>query len=97
MMVVPPVYRIWLATMSPQMAADLPACKAELARRVLNRPHGAFVDYMVDSPIAEDYRNFIDPDHYRRNVARIIEARVIEWLDASRANGGQLSVPEMRQ
>jgi hypothetical protein len=66
--------------LAPQVAADLPACKAALARRVADRPRSGFLDFMVDGPISRDSANFIDPDHYRRNVARIIEASIVAVL-----------------
>jgi hypothetical protein len=82
--VVPPVYQSFLLSLAPQVAADLPACKAALARRVANRPRSGFLDFMVDGPISRDSANFIDPDHYRRNIARIIEASIVAVLGAGK-------------
>jgi len=80
--VVPPVHIGFLLRLPPQVAADLPACKDALARRVGGRPRSALLDFMVDGPISRNPANFIDPDHYRRNVARIVEARIAEVLNA---------------
>ena len=85
MIVVPPVHMAFLVNLPPQVAADLPACKAALARRIAGRPRSAFLDYMVDSPITRSAANFIDPDHYRRNIAGIIEARIAEVLNGAAA------------
>lgn len=82
--VVPPVYQSFLLSLAPQVAADLPACKAALARRVADRPRSGFLDFMVDSPISRDSDNFIDPDHYRRNIARIIESSIVAVLGAGK-------------
>lgn len=79
-MVVPPVYRSLLPKPGSQLAADLQACKAELAGRVGSRPRSTFLDFMVDGPIARDPENFMDQEHYRLRVARTIEARITEIL-----------------
>jgi hypothetical protein len=75
----PPVYHTMLPAPGTQAAADLPSCKAELARR-LGRPDSALLDYMVDGPISRDPENFMDPGHYRHNIARLIEARIAAAL-----------------
>src|SRR5262249_58467896 len=67
---IPPVYYTALPRPGTQDAADLPACKAELARR-LGRERSAVLDYLVDGPISRDPKNFMDPVHYRLNHARV--------------------------
>jgi hypothetical protein len=83
--VMPPVYRAMLAHPGTQLAADLLACKAALARRVADRECSAFLDFLVDGPISRDPENFMDPQHYRLHIARIIESRIAAVLTPSAA------------
>jgi hypothetical protein len=76
----PPVYHTMLPRPGTHAAADLHACKAELARR-LGRRGSAFLDYLVDGPTSRDPENFMDPGHYRLNIARLIEVRIASALD----------------
>jgi hypothetical protein len=71
-----PVYQDWLDELDPQMAADLPRCKAEFARRAASRPRTAFLDYLFEGPISRDADSFMDTQHFRLNVARIIETNI---------------------
>jgi hypothetical protein len=80
--VMPPVYHGMLPRPGTQTAADLPACKAELARRLIGRPRSGFLDYLVDGPISRDPNNFMDQEHYRLNIAHLIETRIATLLDA---------------
>jgi hypothetical protein len=75
-MMMPPVYQASLPRSGSQEAADLLACKAELAHRV-GRQGIALLDYLVDGPIARDPENFMDMVHYRARVAHVIEDRII--------------------
>jgi len=84
--VMPPVYQAMLPRPGTQVAADLPACKAALARLV-DRPRRGFLDYLVDGPISRDPDNFMDLEHYRMNIARLIEARIAAVLGVG-ANAG---------
>jgi hypothetical protein len=85
--VMPPVYQAMLPRPSTQLAADLPACKAALAHRIVDRPRSGFLDYLVDGPISRDPDNFMDQVHYRMNIARLIEAHVAAVLGVG-ANAG---------
>jgi hypothetical protein len=76
-----PVYQDWLDELDPQMSADLPSCKAEFARRAASRPRTAFLDYLVEGPISHDAESFMDTQHFRLSVARIIEANIAEALN----------------
>jgi hypothetical protein len=78
--VMPPVYRAMLVQPGTQLAADLSACKAELARRIAGRERSGFLDFLFDGPISRDPENFMDPQHYRLNIARMIEARIAAAL-----------------
>ena len=77
----PPVYHTALPRPGTQDAADLAACKAELARR-LGRRASAVLDYLVVGPISSEPKNFMDLVHYRLNIARLIESRVASVLVA---------------
>jgi hypothetical protein len=79
-----PVYQDWLDELDPQMEADLPGCKAQFARRAAARPRTAFLDYLVEGPISHDAESFMDTQHFRLNVARILEARIAEVLNQER-------------
>jgi len=70
--VFPPVYIAALPS-DAQAVAELAECKARLARLARATPHGGFLDYLIDSPIARDQASFQDVDHYRAPVARRIE------------------------
>ncbi len=87
--VAPPVYREKLPIPGTQIAADLPECKAALSRRVEGRSRSAFLDYLVDGPISRDPENFMDLEHYRMNIARIIEARIAEVVEARGRSASQ--------
>jgi hypothetical protein len=88
----PPVYQLILPRPGTQIAADLPVCKAALERRVAGRARSGFLDYLVDSAISRDPDNFMDPEHYRMHIARLIEARIAGVLDG----GAQARIPAPR-
>jgi hypothetical protein len=83
----PPVYQLKLPQPGTQIAADLPACKAALERRIASRPRSGFLDYLVDGPISRDPDNFMDLEHYRMNIARAIEARIAGVLTSDAQAG----------
>jgi len=85
--VMPPVHQTVLPRRGTQIAADLPACKEALARRVAGRPRSGFLDYLIDGPISREADNFMDQQHYRMNIARLIEARIAAVLDAGAQAG----------
>jgi hypothetical protein len=85
--IMPPVYYGMLPHPGTQTAADLPACKAALARRLVGRRRSGFLDYLVDGPISRDPSNFMDREHYRLNIARLIEGRVASVLDGGIRTG----------
>jgi len=75
-----PVYQEWFDELNPQIVADLPRCKAEVARRAADRPHTEFLDYFVEGPISHDAESFMDTQHFRLNIARMLEERIAEVL-----------------
>jgi hypothetical protein len=78
--VFPPVYVADLPSDAHSLAV-LEACKARLARLAAATPHGGFVDYLFDSPLARDQASFQDIDHYRAPVARRIEQEIAGFLN----------------
>jgi len=80
--VMPPQYYLMLPESGSAAANDLAACKAALAARLAGRPRSAFIDYLVDGPLARNNENFMDMDHYRLPIAREIEARIAGVLGA---------------
>jgi hypothetical protein len=76
-----PVYQEFLdQELDPQIVADLPRCKAEVAARAEARSNTTLLDYFVESPISRDAENFMDTQHFRLNIARLLEARIAEAL-----------------
>jgi hypothetical protein len=71
--VMPPQFYTRLPPAGTAAALFRDACKARIAARARS---GAFIDFLVDSEIARAPENFMDDEHYRTNVARIIEADV---------------------
>jgi hypothetical protein len=67
--------------LDPQIIADLPRCKAEVAERAAARPNTAFLDYFHESAISHDAENFMDTQHFRLNIARLLEVRIAEVLN----------------
>jgi hypothetical protein len=67
--------------LDPQMIADLPRCKAEVAERAAARLNTNFLDYFHESAISHDAENFMDTQHFRLNIARLLEARIAEVLN----------------
>jgi hypothetical protein len=84
--VFPPVYIAALPG-DAQSVAELDECKARLARLARGTPHGGFLDYLIDSPLARDQASFQDIDHYRAPVAREIEREIARVLDRRQAGG----------
>jgi hypothetical protein len=78
--VVPPIYTSLLAPADSVGAAVIAACKSMLEGSIAGRRHGGFLDFRVDSAIARDSANFADGVHYRDNIAREIEDRIVTAL-----------------
>jgi len=47
--------------------------------------NSAFIDFLVDSEIARTPENFMDDEHYRGNIAVVIEAKIAAALHAGQA------------
>ncbi len=82
--VLPPVFFTELPRNGSADAARLSQCKEALARLVAGRPGSAFLDFLRDTPVARDPKNFMDAAHYRAGVAMLIEAEIAKVLAAAR-------------
>jgi len=84
--VVPPQF----VTRIPERGSGLErarnACKAAMARRVSGRARSGMIDFLVESPITRNPENFMDEEHYRTNVAMIVEQKIAAVLSGDRAS-----------
>lgn len=78
--VVPPIYAPLLDPANSAGALVETACKSTLEVSVAGRHRGAFLDFRVDNAVTRDPGNFADGVHYRNNVAREIEERIVAAL-----------------
>jgi hypothetical protein len=60
-------------------------CKWQIALRAARGAGSAFLDFLVDSAITRNPENFMDAEHYRTNVAEMIEAEIAAALNGRRA------------
>jgi hypothetical protein len=79
--VMPPVYSGLLHGADTRQGAELAACKARIAGALARWPRGAFLDFLVDSPLSRERSNFFDLHHMLDNVARAIEPRIVDALN----------------
>ncbi len=98
----PPVYYTVLPRPGTEDALRIDACKAALQRTAAARSNTSFVDFRVDSPLAHDASDFLDPTHYRHTLADHMETRIIALLragetGAARADGAPLIAVTSRQ
>jgi hypothetical protein len=91
LVVMPPQFYTLLPRPGTATAADLAACKAELAARVDARPRGGFLDYLSDTPATRNPENFMDFEHYRANIARQIEADIAAVIAGERPRAVRLA------
>jgi hypothetical protein len=78
--VVPPIYAPLLEPANSAGALVETACKSMLEASVASRHRGAFLDFRVDNAVTRDPGNFADGVHYRNDVAREIEERIVATL-----------------
>jgi hypothetical protein len=78
--VMPPFFYTILPPPGSQAAVELALCKGRLARLAESHGHGAFIDLLIDSPMSRDPANFMDHDHVRAAVARVMEERIAAAL-----------------
>lgn len=82
--VMPPIYAGLLHGPDTYQGAELAACKARFAAALARGHRGAFLDFLVDSPLSRERANFFDLQHMREPVARAIEPRIADALNAAR-------------
>jgi hypothetical protein len=78
--VVPPIYAPLIAAPDTVGGEVIKACKSMLEASVAGRHRGGFLDFRVDNAVTRDPANFADGVHYRNNVAREIEERIVATL-----------------
>jgi len=74
--VLPPQFYTQLPPPGTGAARFRDYCKWQMALRAERGPGSAFIDFLVDSEIARHPENFMDEEHYRSNVAEIVEAKI---------------------
>jgi len=84
--VMPPQFYTRLPPAGTPASQFRDACKERIAARARR---GAFIDFLVDSEIARTPENFMDDEHYRSNVAQIIEADIAAALGGRREASGR--------
>ncbi len=82
-MMMPPVYASLLAPAGGTEDQVVQACKIALTTAVEAR-RSTLVDFRVDDAVTRDPANFMDGLHYRTNIARAIEDRIIAALTPGR-------------
>jgi hypothetical protein len=88
--VMPPQFYTRLPPAGTPAAQFRDACKERIAARAQRGAGGgAFIDFLVDSEIARTPENFMDDEHYRSNVAQIIEADIAAALGSRREASGR--------
>lgn len=76
----PPIYYRLLPDPRTVQSVELASCKERLVRVVARRQRGAFVDFLVDSPLSRQKSSFLDLHHMREDVARAIEVPIVAAL-----------------
>jgi hypothetical protein len=89
----PPQFYTLLPRAGSREAAELAACKSELAARVATRERSGFLDYLADTPAARNPENFMDFEHYRSNIARLIEADIAAVIAGESPRAARLLAP----
>jgi hypothetical protein len=84
--VMPPQFHTRLPPAGTPAAQFRDGCKERIAQRAR---HGAFIDFLVDSEIARSPENFMDDEHYRSNIAEIVEADIAAALGGRREASGR--------
>jgi hypothetical protein len=59
-------------------------CKWQMSLRAERGAGSAFIDFLVDSAVARNPQNFMDEEHYRTNIAEMIEAEIAAALNRPR-------------
>jgi hypothetical protein len=84
--VLPPQFHTRLPPAGTGAARFRAYCKWQVGLRAERGAGSAFIDFLVDSDIARNPENFMDEEHYRGNIAEIIEADIAAALNARRTS-----------
>jgi hypothetical protein len=84
--VLPPQFHTRLPPAGTGAARFRDYCKWQIGLRAERGAGSAFIDFLVDSEIARNPENFMDEEHYRGNIAQIIEADIAAALNARRSS-----------
>jgi hypothetical protein len=87
--VMPPQFHTRLPPAGTPAGQFRDACKERIAARTRRDAGSAFIDFLVDSEITRAPENFMDDEHYRANIARIIEADIAGALGGRREASGR--------
>ena len=87
--VMPPQFYTRLPPAASSAAQFRDTCKERIAARARRGGASAFIDFLVDSEIARAPQNFMDDQHYRANIAQIIEADIAAALGHRREASGR--------
>jgi hypothetical protein len=87
--VMPPQFYTRLPPAGTPAAHFRDTCKERIAARARRGAGSAFIDFLVDSEVARAPENFMDDEHYRSNIARMIEADIAGALGTRREASGR--------
>ena len=87
--VMPPQFYTRLPPAGTPAAQFRDTCKERIAARARRGGASAFIDFLVNSEIARAPQNFMDDEHYRSNIAQIIEADIAAALGRRREASGR--------
>lgn len=76
----PPYYLHALLQQGSSSIATLRACKARVLDYAKRRSKILILDYLEDSAMTREAQHFIDADHMRGLLARMIEVDIVAWL-----------------
>jgi hypothetical protein len=83
--VMPYAYFTALPQPGSEKEADIANCKLAVANAINKHAKGLFIDLRIDTPLAHDPKNFMDPTHYRKSVAVNIEGKIASALASALA------------
>ncbi|MDR9824865.1 hypothetical protein RCJ22_04500, partial [Vibrio sp. FNV 38] len=81
--VFPPQHISFLPEPGSAIWRDVKTCKNDVMNRVAAHDGWHYLDFLIDMPETRDPANFIDGDHYRAGLARMIETRLVGILRPS--------------
>lgn len=86
----PPQYFLLLPVANSPAAQELSLCKEQIKGAIAARGNGAAFDELVDSDLSRNSENFMDFDHYRGNVARMLEDDIARSFNRSVSPPGEI-------